>query len=303
MKKNKITVSIGIPAYNEAANIEYLLKALLKQKLQGIILDKIIVVSDASTDKTIQKVKSFKSNKIIIIENKKRLGKSISENIIIKESKADILIMLDADVLPLGKDFITYITAPIINDSSVGIVAADNKPLRANTFVEKIIADSHVFKIKLYNKINNGNNIYLCFGRALAFSKRFYKSFRLPNDCPEDSYSYLKCIKNGFNFVHTSNAKIAFRSPANLYDHFMQSSRFFEGHKKLTKWFDKSFVDKESKFPITILITTYSEFLFSNPLSAIGFSLLILYIKLFKPIKDINHSRWNISKTSKVLYK
>jgi len=50
--KKLITVSIGIPAYNEEANIGKLLSSLIKQKEAGFIIKEIIVVSDQSTDKT-----------------------------------------------------------------------------------------------------------------------------------------------------------------------------------------------------------------------------------------------------------
>jgi glycosyltransferase involved in cell wall biosynthesis len=48
MKKN-MTVTIGIPAYNEAANITSLLMALLAQNTPNFKLESIIVASDGST--------------------------------------------------------------------------------------------------------------------------------------------------------------------------------------------------------------------------------------------------------------
>ena len=61
MKKHKkLTVTIGIPAYNEEKNIGRLLRALLRQKTNGLSIKKIIVISDASTDKTSQIVRGFK---------------------------------------------------------------------------------------------------------------------------------------------------------------------------------------------------------------------------------------------------
>lgn len=47
----KLSVSVGIPAYNEEQNIASLIFGILKQKVNNITLKEIIVISDGSTDK------------------------------------------------------------------------------------------------------------------------------------------------------------------------------------------------------------------------------------------------------------
>jgi glycosyltransferase involved in cell wall biosynthesis len=59
MKKKILRVSVGVFAYNEAANIGFLLDALLSQKLQLAQIDEIIVVSSASTDGTDEIVSDY----------------------------------------------------------------------------------------------------------------------------------------------------------------------------------------------------------------------------------------------------
>lgn len=104
MTKRK-TVTIGIPAYDEEANIKNLLKSLLVQKGQNFILERIIVISDGSSDNTIAEAGKVKNNLIELINHKKNLGKIRIQNEILKKSKSDILIILDADVIPSGKNF------------------------------------------------------------------------------------------------------------------------------------------------------------------------------------------------------
>ena len=60
-KFKKPTLSIGIPAFNEEANIYFLLKDLLSQKMDQFNLERIIVNSDGSTDDTIEQVKRIKN--------------------------------------------------------------------------------------------------------------------------------------------------------------------------------------------------------------------------------------------------
>ena len=53
---NTQSITIGIPAYNEEANIKYLLKLLLNQKIKNAAIHEVIVVSDGSTDGTVLQV-------------------------------------------------------------------------------------------------------------------------------------------------------------------------------------------------------------------------------------------------------
>jgi glycosyltransferase involved in cell wall biosynthesis len=65
----KISVSIGIPAYNEEKNIGRLLTAILNQKTYNVEIDQIVVVSSGSTDKTDTIVEDFtrKDSRIVLI--------------------------------------------------------------------------------------------------------------------------------------------------------------------------------------------------------------------------------------------
>ena len=99
-RKTKKTVTVGIPAYNEEKNIKFLIESLLKQKLQNAIFKEIIVISDGSTDKTVEKIKTVKSRFIKLIVYKKRLGQNQALNQIAQVANSDILVLTDADVLP-----------------------------------------------------------------------------------------------------------------------------------------------------------------------------------------------------------
>src|SRR3989344_8939516 len=73
-------VSIGIPAYNEEANIKNLLTALLAQKQENFELLEIIVISDGSDDNTVEQAKSLASEKISVIDGKDRKGQAQRQN-------------------------------------------------------------------------------------------------------------------------------------------------------------------------------------------------------------------------------
>src|SRR5579872_2551962 len=96
--KNKTSITIGIPVYNEELSIGLLLRDIIKQSAENFRLEKIIVLSDGSNDKTCDVVRSVNTNKIKLIEFPTRLGKSERINNIIDMCKSNILILCDGDI-------------------------------------------------------------------------------------------------------------------------------------------------------------------------------------------------------------
>ena len=192
--RKKLTVTIGIPAYNEEANIGKLLRALLAQKQGNFVLKKIIVVSDGGTDKTDNIVTSFNGRLVKLLRNTKRIGQPNVQNLITKKVNTDVLVLINADVLPRNKNFLAEIIRPFYLDSKVGIVGADTLSTKPRTFFEKIIITAREFKKSVYKEINYGSNVYLCHGRARAFSKKLYKSikFKYRNEDRKRSRIYLQ---------------------------------------------------------------------------------------------------------------
>lgn len=301
MENKKPTITIGIPAYNEEANIYDLLKSIISQKISEGILEKIIVISDGSKDQTVNQARRVIDNRLLVIDHKQRRGAMVVQNELLKIANSDILIMLDADVILTDRNFVDEIVKPILKDETVGIVGADTVSIVGRTFIENVIAKSHEFKKNMYKKINNGDNIYLCHGRARAFSKELYKNFAWPSEGPEDSYSYLICIKNNFKFKYSSKAKIRFRSPSFFTDHKKQSHRFREGKKDLLKYFDKDFVNAEYNIPAKIIIRETFLSMIKSPLLMSSYLCLYFSLMLFSKDRDIDHSKIEPSKSSKTL--
>lgn len=295
----KPTITIGIPAYNEEANIQLLLENLLSQKIRKAILEKIIIISDGSSDKTVSKVKLIVDKRIKIIEQKHRLGILKTQNDIVKNTHSDILVLLDADVLPANNYFIEEITKPIIKNKHISLVGADTVSVKPRTFFEKIIFDSHQFKTCVYKKIGNKKNIYLCHGRARAFSKPFYSLIKWPDNPPEDAYSYLFCIQEGFRFAFASKAKVIFRSPATFKDHVRQSRRFFIGKNQMEKYFPTDFVRKQYRVPMYIFMQTFAISLIKKPLTLSAYLLIVLYVKIMNLRKNVQKATWDVSESSK----
>ncbi len=111
---NKL-VSVNILTYNAQDLIEPCLESVLEQTYSNL---EILIVDNASTDKTLEKIKNFK---IRIIENKQNLGFSVGHNIGIRESKGDYVLCLNQDVI-LDKDFVKYVVEAIEKDQKIGSI-------------------------------------------------------------------------------------------------------------------------------------------------------------------------------------
>lgn len=296
----KYTVSIGIPAYNEEKNIGHLLSRILAQKVKSVVLEKIIIVSDGSTDATESVVLSFKDKRIRFINHKERRGKTSLDNELVKLATTDILVMLDADVLPCANNFLETLCRPIINDHKVGLVGGRVHPAQPHSFFERVIAYSHIVKRHLFKQINNGDTIYLCHGRVRAFSKPVYKTIHWPLTCPEDAYSYLHCKKQGYAFVYQKKASVLFRAPTNLVDHAKQSKRFVAGKNILRKYFSDEMVSSSYFIPKWMLVRASFQFFLRAPVSFVLYSLIQLYVRYI--YENVSYARmYDTSRSTKRL--
>src|SRR3990167_2430522 len=223
---NKIKVSVGIPAYNEEANIRHLLSSLISQIEDGFELLEIIIVSDASSDATIEIVKSFNNSKIKLVEHKVRVGQQITQNEIMHLYKGDLLVITEADILP---------------------------------------ENNHYLKEHVFESLKE-INIYMCGGHAMkALPRWFTEIFQWPENVPEDSYIYLWIAKNGYKIISQPNAKVLMKNVESFGDRLKQCKKYHSGKNSLKKYFNESFIDSEYDIPKSILLKyVFLDFL-QNP--------------------------------------
>lgn len=168
MKKD-FTVTIGIPAYNEEANIGFLLRDILAQRCRRFVLQEIIVLSDGSTDKTVEIAHSVHSGRIHVFDDGERKGKSERVNEIFDRASesTDAIILLDADIVFSGE----LALDEMVQAFSMGadLVSPRLTTVPPKTFVGSCIVASHNMKQRLFAEWRNGDNIYSCHGAARLF--------------------------------------------------------------------------------------------------------------------------------------
>lgn len=256
IKKELPTVTVGIPAYNEERNIDALISHILEQKIDGFILSRIIVVSDGSTDKTVELAESFKSRGVEIIAGTQNMGKNYRQNEIISMTQSDVLVIFDADIIFKSDDVLINLVHPILKEGA-DLTSEWCVPISTKrTFLEKILCAGFKLKHYVYIHYQDGNNIYTCIGAVRAFSRRFYTKLRFLENVSggEDQYSYLSCISQGFRYVHAKKVHTYFKLPATFGDYKKYARRIFQTQLKFGDIFGENFVREERKLPLTLVI-------------------------------------------------
>ena len=246
------TVSVGITAFNEQRNIRRLLETLKNQEQTGFRLKEIIVVSDGSTDHTVSEAKKVKSPYLKVVAEHTRAGQQLRQNQILRFFNGDILVLLEADVLPTGNSYLSKLIRPLAMnpDSRVVMAVGDDTPVRPRGLYERMLYSGTQFKKHLAASWKGGDNIYSCGGHSgKALARHFAKSLRFPKAVPEDAYIYMALKKSGLRFVKTYEAVAYMRNVSNFRDRLKQARKYLSGKGSLLNYFPSDSLKMEYTIP------------------------------------------------------
>lgn len=295
----KLTVTVGIPAYNEAANIAFLLEDVLKQRCESFVLEKVVVMSDGSSDETAAIASRYESSGVRVFDDGQRKGKSARSNELFDMSpKSDVVLLLDADIV-LSNDSVFEVLVRSIK-SGADLVSPELLALPPRNFFGRAIAAGHDLKRSLFSEWRDGKNIYQCHGAARAFSRKLLEKFRFQESVGEDAYSYLFVKKFGFRYASTRDAAVAIRVPETLNDHRKQSRRFLASRAMFYDECGKENVRAEYRYPKLLFAKHFAIFLLKHPLDFSGYLGIMMYLSLFSA-KSKTQKTWEIASSSKMV--
>lgn len=303
--KRKPTVTVGIPAHNEAANILNLLQSIVNQK-GDFILEKIMVVCDGCTDKTEALVKKFAKNYPIVkvLNDKKRKGKATRLNQIYKANTSDFLCTFDGDVYLEQDSDLNLMVQEILKNRKTQVIAARLKPFPAQGLIEHFSVVSYLSFEDAVLRYKNGNNYYSLVGCASLIRGSFAKKVTYPADVISDmNYLYTLAIRNNPDGVKIARGtKVVFRTVRSFHDWRVLGQRAVKEDKQnLTKFFGNE-VLSEYKMPPAIFFTSQLKWILKSPVYMLGSICLNIFIRLFPLTVDKPHDGiWQDTRSNKDL--
>ncbi len=297
-KTTMIFYSVGVMAYNEEANIQRTLLALLEQSGERTQLNEIIVVASGCTDKTVSIVQEMQTTepRIRLLMQERREGKSSAINLFLQHAHSPVLAMVGADIIP-EKDTLEQLCTHF-NDSTVGMVGARPVPVNdQHTFVGYAV---HLLW-RLHDRMARRNPK---LGEAVAF-RNILNS--IPVGSAVDEISIEVCIANsGMQLVYEPKAIVYNKGPMTVHDFLQQRRRIHAGHLQVRS--QEQYEASTMKVrPIVQELLAEAPYIIHSPKEALWVvgTVAMEGIARFQGRYDVlrkrTHSVWQAIESSKVL--
>jgi cellulose synthase/poly-beta-1,6-N-acetylglucosamine synthase-like glycosyltransferase len=220
-----VTVSVGIMAYNEEANLAHLIEALCHQRLNGFCLLEIIVVASGCTDATEAEAAkaAAQDRRVRLISQARREGKASAINLFLKEASGQLIVLESADTLPFPGT-LQHLLAPFA-DAGVGMTGGRPRPINSKHgfmdysahFLWWMHHELAVLRPKL--------------GELVAFRSLVR---HIPEDTAVDEAAIEAAVeKAGYRIAYAGDARVRNKGPETVRDYFVQRRRIVAGHRHL----------------------------------------------------------------------
>lgn len=307
---NKVTLSVGIPAYNEEQNISTIIKSILRQKQTSYKLERIYVVCDGCSDNTAKIVKelSKKNKEIKLIERNQRSGKVDALTTIYKTNKSDFILTVDADLAFPKKDDFEQLIKAITADKNINFAGPRHIPLKPNSIMGMFAYISYLSFEDAFLKLNNGNNFYAAMG-AYLLRKDFSKQIAYPKYAQADqTILYAMATRkskyskrgNPKGFKLVKEAQVLFRTVTTFQDWRILGTRSVISDKANTVSYFGEDILNEYYMPRYLFMYSLIKWFFKSPFYTLGSIFMNLYIRKF-PLKDKMPRKglWETTQSSK----
>jgi len=288
----QLAVSICVPAYNEAHNIAKVLKALLKQKTNKILIKNIVVVSSGSTDKTDQITLEIQKTdpRIKLIRQATRQGKAVAINLFLKKFKESVVIIESADTIP-DINAVEELCLPFLEHKNLGMTGGAPIPVNdKNTFTGHMVHTWWWFHRNIPR-----------FGEIIAF-RNVLPAISVTT-AVDEAFIQAKLIQLGYRAMHIDTAIVRNKGPETVGDLLKQRRRIFNGHSRLYEE-ENIKIDNMTKSSLKLLLE-YKNPTFKHSCWFLGGILLEICARALgyydSKIKKINPFVWDTAKSTKNL--
>lgn len=288
MKKNKLSLTIGIPTYYGGPGLVQTVRNILVSK--GVDKFRLIVSVDANPLKP-NIAKQLKELGIEIINNKKRGGQVTRILQIISLCKTEFIILTQDDILftpytikAIMEGFREYPHATMLSGKVI--------PLKPNTFIEKVVHIGVSISYTIGKNWKNGDNYFLAGGRCLAFRTKMAKKLKMPEEVlNSDTYLYFLNKKLGGSFRHIPLAIYHMRSPQTLSEHMKQSKKYQHVPAEIKHYLELD-INKIQSLPLWLQVYASIKEFIKKPILTICYLGILLYTRTQKKNMYKNVTRY-----------
>lgn len=124
----RLGISAIVAAYNEEKSIAEVLGVLTRNPL----IDEVIVVSDGSTDSTVELSRAFPG--VATIALRENCGKGYAMRVGVQYARHDVLFFVDGDMLNVTDEHISSLVQPVLDDECDMNIGVRNRGVIKNFF-------------------------------------------------------------------------------------------------------------------------------------------------------------------------
>jgi poly-beta-1,6-N-acetyl-D-glucosamine synthase len=225
LARPSLACSVGIMAYNEAANIATAIETILHQRVTVGHVAELIVVASGCTDATVPIVTAIARDdaRVRLLMQERREGKASAINLFLGAARAPLLLMVGADVLV--KDGTIDALLRHFGDPSVGMVGGHPLPVNdESTFLGHTV---HLLW-RVHDRVAHDAPK---LGEVVAWRNVVP---HIPLDTAVDEMSIQALITQlGYRLVYEPRAIVYNRGPASVRDFLCQRRRIYAGHLRI----------------------------------------------------------------------
>ncbi len=217
-------VSMILSAHNEAATIGQKIENVLEQDYPEDKLE-LIVVDDGSTDGTAEVVGRYVSDRVKLIRQEHRAGKTAALNRGVQEAAGEVLVFTDANAI-YQPDAVRRLVESFDSEGEIGVVCGELKYRRHPQAVSDEESRYWDFEIRLKKAESNVGTLLGANGSIYAMRRELYEPLR--EDLISDFIGPLLLSKKGYRTVYQPKAVSVETSTRSLRSEFRRKKRIVQ---------------------------------------------------------------------------
>ena len=196
-------ISFSVPAYNEEAQIDELIKSLLALDYPRDRLD-ILIVSDASDDRTDEIVCSYADEGVRLLRMPERGGKNKAENAAAQELTSEIIVNTDASIR-IAPNALKPLIA-VFSDPAIGCASGRDVSVGSDDAIANAGESGYVgYEMKIRDMETRVSGIVGASGCFYAIRSHLHR-LPLPEQYSRDFSAALHAKEHGYRPVSVTDA-------------------------------------------------------------------------------------------------